>query len=164
MNPIVLGGLFIGVLCAIWTFVMGLTGWYKNPGMMNAFFLVVAIEIGGLIWTLRKTAAQGRTYSGQVVAGTLASIVAAIIIFVSSLAFTQLAYPSFFEDVEPIRREVLRAAGETEPEIDAIVKAMTPFTEASSGAMYTFMTGVVASAVIGLWIRARGPRPSAARV
>ena len=88
MNAIAAGGVLIGVLCAAWTFVMGVTGWYKDPAASNLFFFVIAIEVAGLLWTLRRTASQGRTYSGQVVAGTLTSMIAAVIIFGASLAFT----------------------------------------------------------------------------
>ena len=81
MNPILAAGLLIGVLCGVWTFVMGFTGWYKDPAMASVFIaVVIPIEIGGLIWGLRKTAAQGRTYSGQVVAGTLMSAIAGFVI------------------------------------------------------------------------------------
>jgi hypothetical protein len=31
MNPILSTGLLIGLLCGAWTFVMGFTGWYKDP-------------------------------------------------------------------------------------------------------------------------------------
>ena len=79
MQPIPAAGLLIGVLCAVWTFVMGFTGWYKDPSKAGAFFLVVLIQVFGLTWGLRRTAAQGRTYSGQVVAGTLISIIAGVI-------------------------------------------------------------------------------------
>src|SRR5688572_2710834 len=96
LNPILAAGLLIGVLCGVWTFVMGFTGWYKDPAMASAFFAVVLIEIGGLIWGLKKTAAQGRTYSGQVVAGTLMSIVAGVVIVGSSLLFTTVFFPDYF--------------------------------------------------------------------
>ncbi len=71
MPAILSAGLLIGVLCGAWTFVMGFTGWYKDPTMLNLFFVVILIEIGGLIWGLRKTALEGRTYGGQIVAGTI---------------------------------------------------------------------------------------------
>jgi hypothetical protein len=31
MNPILSAGLLIGVLCGVWMFVMGFTGWYRDP-------------------------------------------------------------------------------------------------------------------------------------
>ena len=164
MNPIVRGGLLIGGLCAAWMFVMGLTGWYKDPATANRFYFVVVIEVAGLIWTLRKTALEGRTYSGQVVAGTLAAMTAAVVLFFSSLAFTLLAYPTFFQDVEPMRREMLRSLGVSASEIDAAIRGMTPTAEAFQGALYTVLTGIIASAIIAIWVRAKGPAVPAARV
>jgi hypothetical protein len=131
MNPILTTGLLIGLLCGVWTFVMGLTGWYRDPTMSSAFFLVIAIEVGGLFWGLRKTAAEGRTYTGQVVAGTMMAVVAGVIIICASLLFTTI-----FSDYGNYR--------------DA---ASTPMGEALSGFMGTLITGIVASAVIGLFVR-----------
>jgi hypothetical protein len=161
MNPILAAGLAIGVLCGLWTFVMGMTGWYKDPAMVNAFFLVIVIEIAGLLWLLRRTAVQGRTYSGQVVAGTLASIVAGVVIICSSLLFTTVVYPDYFNEINAMQRQMLQAAGKSEAEINAAIAAaagmQTPMGNAMAGFFGTFVTGVVASAIIGIWVRAKGP-------
>jgi hypothetical protein len=161
MTPILATGLLIGVLCGVWTFVMGFTGWYKDPVMVNSFFLVIVIEVAGLIWGLRKTAAEGRTYSGQVVAGTLMSIVAGVVIICSSLLFTMVAFPDYFDQVNAVQRQMLQAAGKSEAEIAAAIEAgaamQTPIANALMGFLGTFVTGVVASAIIAVWIRARGP-------
>lgn len=159
MNPILAAGLLIGVLCGAWTFVMGFTGWYKDPAMAPAFFLVVIIEIGGLIWGLRQTAAQGRTYSGQVVAGTLMSIIAGVVIIGSSLLFTTVFFPDYFAELEVVYRDILRQQGKTEAEIASEITAwsagQTPMQQAMNGFLGTFVTGVVVSAVIAIWVRAR---------
>jgi hypothetical protein len=132
MNPILSAGLLIGVLCGLWTFVMGFTGWYKDPAMLTAFFVVVPLEVGGLIWGLRKTAAEGRTFSGQVVAGTMMSVVAGVIIICASLLFTLVAFPDY------------RNHRDT---------ASTPMGEALSGFMGTLVTGIIASAIIAIFVR-----------
>ena len=162
MNPILAAGLLIGILCGLWTFVMGFTGWYKDPVMLNAFFAVIVIEIAGLIWGLRQTAAQGRTYSGQVVAGTLMSIVAGAIIICASLLFTTVAFPDYFNELNVMQREIMLRGGKSEQDVAAAVAAarpmQTPIANAFAGFMGTVFTGIVASAVIGFWIRARGVR------
>ena len=164
MHPILAGGLTIGVLCGLWIFVMGFTGWYKDPVRLNLFFLVVVIEIAGLIWTLKRTAAQGRTYSGQVVAGTLTAIVAGLVVIVFSLLFTTVAFPQYFDELNAIQREMLAKQGMPEDQIEAAIRAaapmQTPLINALMGFVGTFMTGVIASAIIAVWVRARGPRPA----
>jgi hypothetical protein len=159
MHPIPAAGLLIGVLCAVWTFVMGFTGWYKDPSKAGAFFLVVLIQVFGLIWGLRRTAAQGRTYSGQVVAGTFMSIIAGVIIVISSLLFTNVAFPEYFQELEAGYRTMLGEQGKSEAEIAAEIESwsagQTPMNQAMNGFIGTFVTGVVVSAVAGLWIRAR---------
>jgi hypothetical protein len=158
-SAIVPTGILIGVMCSLWMFTMGFTGWYKNPSHAGAFFLVVLIEVAGLIWGLRQTAAQGRTYSGQVVAGTLMSIVAGAIIVGASLVFTTVAFPEFFDETRSAYRWALEQQGKAESEIASEMAAwsatQTPLWGAVNGFFGTFVTGVVVSAVVAVWVRAK---------
>jgi type VI protein secretion system component VasF len=162
MSPIPAAGVLIGVLCALWTFVMGFTGWYKDPSHAGAFFMVIVIQVAGLIWGLRQTAAQGRTYSGQVVAGTLISIVAGVIMIGASLLFTNVAFPEYLDELRPLYRQTLQQQGKTDAEIASEVAAwsaqQTPMRQAMNGFLGTFMPGVVVSGIVGLWVRAK-PAP-----
>ena len=165
MNPTLVAGLLIGVLCGVWLFVMGFTGWYKDPTKAAAFFVVILIEIGGLIWGLKRTAAQGRTYSGQVVAGTTMAIIAGLVIIGSSLLFTTVFFPDYFNELEAIYRDMLQQQGKTDSEIAAEIAqwstGQTPLRNAFNGFLGTFVTGVVVSAVIAIWVRARPAAPQA---
>ena len=136
MNPILKTGLLIGALCAVWMFVFGFAGWYKDPAMANLFFVVVPIEIGGLIWGLRETAREGRAYSAQIVAGTMMSVIAGVVIVAASLVFTTLV----FRDAMDIMR--------------ANDPSATPMSGALNGFIGTLVTGIVAAAVIALAVRA----------
>ena len=159
MNPILSAGLLIGVLCSVWTFVMGFTGWYKDPALANVFFAVILIEIGGLIWGLRRTAAQGRAYGGQILAGTMMAVVAGVIIIASSLVFTTIVFPDYFNEVERTYRATLQQQGKSEADITAAVQASaasgTPMAQAMGGFVGTLVTGIVASAVIAIFVRRR---------
>ncbi len=159
MHPILSAGLLIGVLCGVWTFVMGFTGWYKDPVMLWAFFLVIVIEIVGLIWGLRQTAAEGRTYGGQIVAGTLMAVIAGVVIIGSSLLFTMVAFPDYFAELEAAQRQMLQAQGQTPEQIEAAIEAgktsATPMANAMSGFLGTLVTGILASAVIALFLRGK---------
>jgi hypothetical protein len=165
MNPILNAGLLIGVLCGVWTFVMGFTGWYKDPVMLNAFFLVIVIEVAGLIWGLRQTAAQGRTYGGQIVAGTMMAVIAGVVIIGSSLLFTTVAFPDYFQQLEAAHRTMLQQQGKTEGEIAEAIQANaaanTPMAQAMAGFIGTLITGIIASAIIGIWVRAKAPETTA---
>lgn len=159
MNPILAAGLLIGVFVGLWTFVMGFTGWYKDPAMMNAFWVVVLIELIGLVWGLRQTARQGRGYASQVVAGAYMSIVAGIIVIASSLLFTTAFFPEYFAEIERMGVDVMRQQGKSPAEIDAALESSramaTPMTQAMAGFTGTLITGIVASAAIALIVRAR---------
>jgi hypothetical protein len=159
MNPILSTGLLIGVLCAGCSFVMGFTGWYREPSKAPIFFAaVIAIEIAGLIWGLRKTAAEGRPYRGQIVAGTLIAVVAGVVIVCGSLLFTMVVFPDYMTAIEAAQREALTAQGKTEAQIaEALLtlrETSTPMAEAMSGFIGTLVTGIIASAVIAIRVRA----------
>ena len=149
-------GILLGVLCTIWTFVMGFTGWYKDPVMLNLFFLVILLEIGIVIWALRKTA-PGATWGGQIVNGLVLSLVASIIIFSGSLLFTTLVFPTYFSDIQAAQAEMLKAAGMSEADIRTQVAAaaamQTPFINAISGVIGTVVTGVIVAAIAGAFLR-----------
>ncbi len=145
-------GVLLGVLCVIWTFVMGFTGWYKDPVMLNLFFLVILLEIGIVIWALRRTAPTA-TWGGQVVNGLVLSLVAGVIIASGSLVFTTVAFPSYFADLQAAQTEMLKAQGLSEDQIRTQVAAaaalQTPVMNALSGFIGTVVTGVIVAAIAG---------------
>ena len=149
-------GVLLGVLCVFWTFVMGFTGWYKDPVMLNLFFLVILLEVGIVIWALRKTAASA-TWGGQIVNGLVLSLVASVIIFAGSLLFTTVAFPNYFTDIQAAQTEMLKAAGTSEADIKAQVAAaaamQTPFINAITGVIGTVVTGVLVAAIAGAFLR-----------
>jgi hypothetical protein len=149
-------GVLLGVLCVVWTFVMGFTGWYKDPVMLNLFFLVILLEIGIVIWALRKTAPSA-TWGGQIVNGLVLSLVASVIIFAGSLLFTTVAFPNYFTELQSAQAEMLKAQGLSEADIKMQVAAaaamQTPFINALTGVIGTVVTGAVVAAIAGAFLR-----------
>ena len=156
MNVSIRAGILLGVLCAAWTFVMGFTGWYKDPVMLNLFFLVIPLEIGIVIWALTKTA-PGTAWGGQIVNGLVLSLVASVIIFAGSLLFTTVAFPTYFSDIQAAQTEMLKTAGISEADIKTQMAAaaamQTPFINAISGVIGTVVTGVLVAAIAGAFLR-----------
>jgi Protein of unknown function (DUF4199) len=162
VNPVLSAGLLIGVGCAIWTFVMGATGWYKDPAMARLFYVVILFEIAGLWWGLRRTAAEGRGYGSQIIAGTMMSIVAGVVVILSSLLFTTVIYTDYLSGLESLDRQQLAQQGKSAAEIDVEIgktlQFYTPMNYAIGGFMGTLITGIIASSIIGFWVRSRFPR------
>jgi hypothetical protein len=163
MNTIVKSGILIALLCGVWEILMGVTGWYKDPVMMNVFYVVIAIQAGVLIWGLRKTAGD-RSYGGQVGAGTLMSLVAGIFIIGISYLFTTVLYPHYFEEMRLVTEEVLRNKGMSDAEVTAQLKVaevmQTSMMNALAGFTGTMVTGVVVSAIIAIFVRKKPGSPT----
>ncbi|HZY09885.1 MAG TPA: DUF4199 domain-containing protein [Bacteroidota bacterium] len=157
MNTTTRGGILIGVLCGIWTFVMGFTGWYKDPTLLYAFWLVIPIQIGILIWGLRKVASTGKQYGGLLVAGTLMSVIGGVILIFSSLLFTTVVFPQYFDELRTLGEEMMKLEGKSEAEIAAALEAAaqtnTPIMQALFGCIGTVVTGFLASLIIGAVVR-----------
>jgi hypothetical protein len=158
--PIALqAGLVLGGLVAVWTFVMGFTGWYKDPALLWLFFLVIPIQIGVLWWALKRGVALGQRYGTQVRMGTLASFVAGVVIAASSLLFTTVAFPRYFDDLRALHEENLRQAGRTPEQIEREVAEAaaqnTPAANALAGFVGTVVTGVFVSLVLAVPLRKR---------
>ncbi len=156
MGTIVKGGILIAVFCGLWEIVMGLTGWYKDPVMMNVFFFVILIQSAVLFWGLRKTAVV-RGYGSQIGAGTLMSLIAGILIIGISLLFTTVLFPHYFEEMRIVAAESFRAKGMDEVQVMEQVKLTepwrTPGVNALSAFLGTMITGVVVSAIIAVFVR-----------
>ena len=156
MNVPIRAGILLGVLCVVWTFVMGFTGWYKDPVMMNAFFLVIVFEIAVIIWALRKTCATA-AYGRQVANGLVVSVVAGVLIVCGSLLFTTVAFPDYFKELEAAQVAMLKAQGLSDGDISTQVAAQaamqTPIMNALSGFIGTVVTGLIVSAIAGAFLR-----------
>ncbi len=157
MNSIIRPGVLIGVLCGLWTFVMGFTGWYKDPALLNLFLVVIPIQIIVLVVGLKKTADEGKTYGGQVGAGTMMSVVGGAILIVSSLLFTTVVFPNYFEELRALGEQTMRSEGRSEEEIrmalEALATTQTPMIQAIFGFIGTVVTGLVSSLVIGAFVK-----------
>jgi len=156
MNITVKGGILIGVLCALLTFVMGFTGWYKDPAMMAVFYAVILIQIGVLVWGLRKTAGE-KAYVAQVGAGILMSVIGGVIIMASSMIFTTVAFPEYFEELRAVQMQMATAAGKSEAEaateLEMAAQFQTPVFQAVFGFIGTLVTGTLASLIIAAFAR-----------
>jgi hypothetical protein len=155
-----IAGVVLGVVVTLWSLLIVAAGWHVNPAMIWTFSLVVLIEILVLVWALRKTAAEGRTYGAQVWAGLVASIVGGVLIFAGSLLITTVLYPEYFDEIRAMGAEVARQAGQSEAQVQAILETptQTPVEGALAGLVGTVATGLLASLIIAAFLRRRDVR------
>ena len=167
MNVIIRGGVLLGVLVTIFTWIFAFSGMHRNIGAAMTFPIVATlIEIGVLIWALKKTAAQGRRYMGQVSAGTMLAFVGGCLIFATSIMLVTQLYPSYFAEVNAAGAEYYRAQGMDDAAIQAELAKMapmqTPLAQGVTGFVATVITGLVVSAIAAIWIRSKGANAAAA--
>jgi hypothetical protein len=159
MNPTLSAGLLLGVLVAVWTFVMGLTGWYRHPSLLLLFWMVIPIQIAAVVWGLRRTASR-TDYGWQVINGVVISVIASLIIFGASLFFTTVAFPQYFKDLEALGRLKMAQEGLAPERIEEIIRMQAPWQKplptAFSGVFGTWVTGLVTSLIAAAFLRRKG--------
>lgn len=157
------GGVVLGLAVSVWTFFMGFTGWYKHPVLLFAFWLVVPMQIAVLVWSLGQTADR-RGYLAQLGLGVAVSAAGGIIIFFSSLLFTMVVFPHYFQEIHALQESVLRQSGNSEAEIQKMLAAAsrdaTPVGQALSGLIGTLFTGFLASIGIAAFARRKDAAPA----
>ena len=156
MPPTLRAGLTLGLAVAAWTFVMGFTGWYRDPSLLRLFWLVIPLQIGILVWALRGTSPVAG-YGRQLWNGVSSSLLASMIIFAASLLFTTVVFPHYFQDLEVLGRQMMAQQGLSAQQIETAVRLQapmqTPRASAMAGAIGTVVTGFLTSLVAAVWLR-----------
>jgi hypothetical protein len=167
MKTILKWGVILGVLVEVWSYVYVSAGWHRSPATFNLFWIVFPIQIVVLVLALRATAAEGRGYGGQLVAGTLVSIIGGILVVIGSYLCMTVVFPNYAREVLAMQEQALRAAGKSEEEIRQLVqmaaKTGSPAVSAIAGCIGTIVTGFVSSLVIAAFVRAKQPQSGASQ-
>ncbi len=156
MKKAVNGGLLLGILCAVWQVIMGVSGWYLTPVMFNLFWIVILIQAVIIFRFLGKSANEN-TYWGQVGYGTLISFFGGVVLFIFSILFTTVFFPNYFNDIKMMQEKLLREAGKSPEEIKAQIaltsQTQSTFLQALFGFIGTIVTGFILSLIIGSFKR-----------
>jgi hypothetical protein len=149
-------GLLLGLSVTAWTLIMGFTGWYKHPSLWVLAWLVVPMQIGILLWTLRNLAPSSG-YGRQVWSGVSISLLGSMILYATSILFTTVVFPHYFQDLEALGRQIMAKQGLSPAQIEAAVRAQapmqTPRATAMAGAIGTVVTGFLTSVISATWLR-----------
>ena len=155
MSGFINAGLITGVGTVIWTFVMGFTGWYKDPALLWLFFLVAVLEGVMVIIALRQHAGEN-VWWDQVRGGITTGMIASPIIFVGSFVFTTYVFPNYFSEITALGEQMMRSAGASDADVKVYLASqagMTSVSNALTGVIGTMVTAVVVAAVGGAFLR-----------
>ncbi|NUN50463.1 MAG: DUF4199 domain-containing protein [Candidatus Brocadiae bacterium] len=157
MKKTLLPGIVLAVLLAAWMYVVGFTGWYKHPTMQAMFWFVVLIQIVVLTCVIRGAARAGSGFAGRFLRGAGTSAVAAPLVFLNSLLFTQVVFPGYFGEIRAAQESLLRSKGLPEAEITEALKVAAsmenPYLHAAFGAIGTIVTGIVVSLIVAAVVK-----------
>ena len=157
MKPTLRAGIVLGLAVVVWTFIFGFAGWYKDPALVNLWYVVILIELGVLAWGLTLTRDEGKRYGGQLLSGTLISVYGGIIIIFGSLLFTMAVFPDYFQETQQMQAEILSQRGMTVEQIEEVQSMtagmQTPVANALIGFVMTVVTGFVLSLILAAFIR-----------
>ena len=149
-------GVILGVLVVLWTFVLGFTGWYHLPQLFALRWLAIPLQVAVLLVLLRVTATASG-YLRQVANGVAASVIASVLIFLGSLLFTAVVFPSYFREMEALGRLKMAQQGLAPDQIEALVLAQAPMQRplpaAFANMLVTWFTGLLTSLVAATWFR-----------
>lgn len=157
MKKSILPGIILAVLLASWMYVFGYMGWYKHPTLVHMFWFVVLIQIVVLTFVIKGAAKDGAGFAGKFVRGTGTSIVAAPLVFLNSLLFTQVLFPKYFDEIRASQETLLRSKGMPDAQIVETLKAAAamenPYLHATLGVIGTIVTGIVVSLVASALVK-----------
>jgi hypothetical protein len=135
---------------------MGFTGWFKDPAMVKMLWMVIPIQLAVLVWGLRQTALEGKSYGGQLGAGTLMSIIGGAILILSAYLYV-VVFPNYYNELREMQIQFLQNQGSSPAEIDAAVATIkaeqTPTVQALFQFVSTVVLGFFASLILAAFIR-----------
>ena len=92
-------------------------------------------------------------------AGVIISLIGGVLICAGSMLFTTVAFPHYFSEITAIQQQMLMEQGKSAEELrttmEMAAKTNTPVASAVSGFIGTIVTGLVASLVIGAFVRSK---------
>jgi len=160
-NPILKAGIVLGLVVEVWTFIYGFSGMYRSTAAAMVFPLIaIVIQAGVMAWGLRMTAALGKRYGGQILAGLLICLVAAVIIFFGSLLFTTVVFPDYLTELRDVQADMMAQRGMTAEQIEQqmamTAPLQTPLMQAIFGVIGTVVTGLILSLILAIFFRHKG--------
>jgi hypothetical protein len=157
MKKPIIPGIILALLLAGWMYVIGFLGWYKDPKMQFMFWFVVLIQIIVLTFVIKGAAKEGAGFAGKFLKGAGTSLVAAPLVFLNSLLFTQVVFPKYFDEIRAAQESLLRSNGIPEAQIVETLKAAAamenPYLQATFGAIGTIVTGIIVSLIASALVK-----------
>lgn len=160
--PAILPALLLAGLTGMWSVIFVLAKWHQTSETQAAFFFVILIQLGVMLWGLIKSNDGEKTFVEQFLVGLVISLLASVLIFCISMVLNMYAFPNYFTEVKVAMENSLKAQNLKPEEIAAAMKAaepsFTPIAAAMGGMIGTIFTGVVFSAIISAFFSKKGKK------
>ena len=158
MMSVVKASVALAVVVMVVSVLMYVTGLHENPliGGLGSLLLVIAANVGVVIWALKQTAAESG-YLRQVGNGALIGLIGGVLVFLGSMVLLTVI-PSYLEDVKTMQISSLEQWASSLPEdvMDqkvAKIEAVTPVSSSMQGLIGTFFTSLIVGAIVAIFQR-----------
>ncbi len=152
-------GIFIFLPGTVVTYVLGITGWYRNESISWLTYVLLPIQIAVFIWGLNETKKLGNNYLRQLWIGAAMSLVAGVLTAIASFLYSQVFFPNYLPElrtvVETSLKEASISAERLQKELQLFDSVYSPTSLAAQSVVGSVISGFVMSAIIAIFIRAK---------
>ncbi len=158
MSAVVKAGVALAVLVAVLSLALAFAGLHRNNPIAAQFaFLIPAIllSIGCVFWGLKMTAADNN-YLKQLVNAVLIGLVAGALIFAFSMLLLTVLMPDYLDDVKQSTVAWLEDSNLPDEQLERQIRSVegtTAVSQALGGFIGTFLTTLIAGAIIAIFLR-----------
>lgn len=165
-------GIYIGIASAIWMYLEYVLGFHRSAIGQFTGFLAVVLLILGVFFSIKTT--RDRENSGvismkdAIKSGTISSLVASIIIAVSTFIYYQFVNPGFIEYWIPLIEKQLREKQVNENDIRAKITTLKdvykPLSQTYKSFLATLMIGTVTSMLFSFFLKRHSTHDSSGSI
>jgi len=157
MGAAIKAGVILGVAVTLVSALLIGSGMHQNLVVNGVVSLVIYIglNIGLLIWALRKTAADSG-YGKQLLNALIVGVVGSVLIFAGSYLLLGVIFPDAVAETRDVAVVFLENANVPEQQLAAQIaklEAATPVSQSLAGVWGTLGTTLIVGAVAAIFIR-----------
>jgi hypothetical protein len=157
MSAVIKWSVILGVAVTIFSAIWIAAGMHTSPivGSLGSIAIAILINLVVVFLCLRETAAENR-YGKQLLNGALLGLFGGILIFLGSWLLVAVVFPHSLDEIREAYTTWLQSSGLPQAQVDQQIQKLqgtTAARQAVGGLIGTFITSVIAAAIIAIFQR-----------